>query len=174
MMMIYPHIVLQVVVAAGVSPEGKQSFAMPVVGGTLRCGTFSWSRAVAGRLWMLPSPSAMSTVRTFFFGYCLNKFQNICTRGFTTLMKMGRMSAWSSRVLSAVSAAQRMSLLLRAAWLPGFHLRLQLPPPTALDCSAMPQLAVSLQELSLVSKWISQGCQVSGYGRVEAARSKLL
>ena len=54
---------------------------------------------------MLPSPSAMSTVRTFFFGFCLNKFQNICTRGFTTLMKMGRKSAWSSRVLSAVSAA---------------------------------------------------------------------
>ena len=121
MMMIYPHIVLQVVVAAGVFPEGKQSLAMPVVGGTLRCGTFSWSRAVAERLWMLPSPSAMSTVRTFFFGYCLNKFQNICTRGFTTLMKMGRKSAWSSRVLSAVSAAAAnvfAASCCLAAWLP--------------------------------------------------------
>ena len=70
-------------------------------------------------------------------------------------------------MLSAVSAAA-------ANVFAASHLRLQFPPPTALDCSAMPQLAVSLQELSLVSKWISQGCQVSGYGRVEAARSKLL
>ena len=30
-----PNIVLQVVVTAGVLPEGKQGFSMPVVGGTL-------------------------------------------------------------------------------------------------------------------------------------------
>ena len=74
----------------------------------------------------------------------------------------------------AVGSLCRCSECLCCFVLPGFHLRLQLHPPTALDCSAMLQLPVSLRELPLVSKWISQGCQVSGCGRVEAARSKLL
>ena len=34
MMIKYPHIVVEVVVAAGVLPKGKQSFTMSAVGGT--------------------------------------------------------------------------------------------------------------------------------------------
>ena len=88
------------------------------------------------------------------------------TQGFTTHMKMGRKSAWSYLVLSAVSAAAANACAATCAqgsadaWL----------LPATLTSSSNSSWLLShasviskLWELPLVSnEWISQGCQVSG------------